>query len=71
MTNDDAAPADPPGETAERVGVDVQIDHTKVHKNFSIKVTTMAKLTRLADATGIPKEKLALMVMRAQRKGLI
>lgn len=71
MTDDKHISSKDVDEPSASSGVEISIDHKKVHKNFRIRVTTMAKLIQLAEASGIPKEKLALMVMRAQRKGLI
>lgn len=70
MTDDKYTSLKSVDEPEVQQGVDIQTDR-KVHRNFRIHVTTMTKLIQLAEASGIPKEKLAIMVMRAQRKGLI
>lgn len=40
-------------------------------RNFTISVETMAKMERITEAIGIPKERLALMLIRAKKRGLL
>lgn len=40
-------------------------------RTFSIPVQTMEKLDRIVEVTGISKENLALMLIRAKKRGML